>query len=149
MVTASTDGNLRFWDTATGQRLQVIQCKQGAVSAMALSAHEKYLATGGSDGTAAVWDAQTGNQVWLLKGHSSMVGGVSFSPDSNRLATSSNDGTVKLWDLITGQELLTLKKTAGTSVQFSPDGRQLLSVYGKTLNIWPAASEQEVREKKD
>lgn len=149
LVTAGDEGTMRFWNPTTGRELRVIQCKQSMLVAMALSANEKYLATGAADGTAAVWDVHTGNQVWLLKGHSSSVGGVSFSPDGKRLATSSGDSTVRLWDLITGQELFALKNAANVSVQFSPDGTQLLSAHRNSLKIWPAATEQEVSGKKD
>ncbi len=149
LMTANEGSILRFWDTTTGQELRNVKCNQDLLFAITVSANKKYFATGALDGTAAIWDVQTGNQVWLLKGHSSTVNGVSFSPDGKRLATSSNDRTVKLWDLTTGQELCTFKEAGGCSVNFSPDGKQLLAACGNKLTIWPAATEQEVREKKD
>ncbi|MBW3542767.1 MAG: WD40 repeat domain-containing protein [Planctomycetes bacterium] len=73
-----------------------------------------------------------------LSGHTAAVTAVAFSPenDSSRALTGSRDNTVKVWDAIPreagelrGQEILTLKGHTRevTSVQFSPNGRDVLT----------------------
>jgi WD40 repeat protein/serine/threonine protein kinase len=99
--------------------------------AVAFSPDGRYLAVGGADntrGTLRLWDAPTGKKVRTLHGHRSTVQAVAFSPDSRRLASGSRDGTVRLWDPATGRELQRYRADhLVTSVEFSPDGRLLLT----------------------
>lgn len=109
-------------------------------------------------GLVKLWDTSTGTQTHILRGHRADVRNVVFSPAGTRLASSSGS-TVKVWDAATGKEMLTLKgQTLFTSVAFSPDGKQLVSVghtievsekqkngvvYSGEVKVWDAATGEE------
>ena len=59
---------------------------------------------------------------------------VSFSADGKRII----NGPMKVWDAETGEEMLTLEGHMGQvySVDFSPDGRQVVAGIGGT--VWDA-----------
>lgn len=59
--------------------------------------------------------------------------GFAFTTDSRRLATASGDGFTQVWDTNTGHLLYTLP--GGELVSFSPDGKQLVSLGHKVVDI--------------
>jgi len=72
-----------------------------------------------------------------------------FSPDGQRLASCASDSTIRFWEVTTGQELLSLWRDEGVfwALAFSPDGGTLAtgSSSDGRLQVWRAATEQEVR----
>jgi WD40 repeat protein len=103
-----------------------------------------------------IWDTAGGQKLRTLKPHnySNHFSPVVFSPDGRKLAwggwpgDTTKDGRVlplKLWDVESGQELRALSCLGGpTDIVFSPDGKRLVAATTNVLNIWDAASGQEV-----
>ena len=114
---------IRFWDTATGRELDLLEGGTGFGWLMSLSPDRRKLVTAGEEAgtldlhtgyenlghTAMLWDLDTGRQFVTLKGHTGSVNCAEFSPDGRVLATGSVDKTIKLWDVATGRELFTLQ----------------------------------------
>ena len=137
VVTGSTDGTARVWDTATGRQLLVLRGHRAAVSSVAFAAGR--VATASQDGTVRVWDVATqGSRDWLtLAAHPGGVESVDYSPNSKQLLTTGNiDQRAKLWDAHTGRLLHSYKNYADVGVFFiggsglppqvgatSPDGK--------------------------
>ena len=124
IATASADGTVKIWDSATGAELQTWQAHDEPVYAVDISPDGRLLATGSQDKTAVIWDV-SGSQpekLQTLFDHTNSISDVSFSPNGACLATASADRTAKLWDAKTGQLLLNLPGFGGwvTSVAFDP-----------------------------
>jgi hypothetical protein len=65
-------------------------------------------------------------------GHGSHIESIAFNPAGGTLATASGDGKLRLWDVasrkLVGGALA--GSDTGGSVDFFPDGKQILGVFG-------------------
>jgi RNA polymerase sigma factor (sigma-70 family) len=84
----------------------------------------KRLFTPTTDGRGKLWDPATDKPIATLRGYNPV-----WSKDSTTLATILPGPEVKLWDAATGKERATLGgfKEPGCSVQFSADGKRVLT----------------------
>ena len=111
----------------------------------------KYAVTGSVDSKAVLWDVAGARQLRSFLGHGGAVSSVALSPDGKRLVTGSHDGTAAIWDVVTGQRLHLLREPLGVevsaavkmpvwAVDFSPDGRHVLSTGLLDALLWDAAT---------
>ena len=117
------------------------------VEAIAFSADDQYIASGGNDRTIRIWRTDDGQLVRTMSGHASAVKVVAFSPQSHYLAGGGRDGQIKIWDWQTGVEV---KALAGhtdslTDLAWSPDGMKLASSgWDSKVRIWDFATASEL-----
>ena len=111
-VSASIDGEVRFWDpdeaqpdiaseSETQQATLVSKTvyHEGAVHHVTESPDGRLIATASSDRTCRIWDRQTGQPVGPPLRHPDIVWHCAFDSSGQRLATACDDGTVRIWDL--------------------------------------------------
>jgi uncharacterized protein (TIGR03067 family) len=106
------------------------------VRAVAFSPDGKRVATACKDGGIRVRDAARGKAILAPKrDHRGEATAVAFSPDGKTVASTGEDGVVLLWDASTGRRLFSLDSAGRGSktLQFSPDGRFLLTASGGVL----------------
>lgn len=135
---------LHLWDAATGQKMHQIDHRKYA-SSIAWSPDSTRVATAGPGaGGPWVWDARTGEL--LSDGHGQDTAAVAFSPDGRTLATAKRlrgrQWSVSVPDVAGGKEFLSfttapIPRSQGHYVrlQFSPDGRQLLTEVGANVYV--------------
>jgi WD40 repeat protein/serine/threonine protein kinase len=166
-------GNVKVWDTTTGERAFTLTGHQMPVTCVTYSPDGKRLATSSLDQTVRVWDAAGGQKLRCLRGDTGAVLGVAYSPDGGRLASVSGrveihkdpqggsqfhflPGEITFWDATTGDKLLTFPgpRQFVFRLAFSPDGRLLATVGGGFENgeqsrhlgeatVWDAATGEE------
>ena len=118
MLSSGLDGKIRFW----GPNPKVLSGHPGPIRDMALSADERWLATGGDDGIARLWELSTGGRI-DLPGHEAPIVDVAFSSDGRWLATASHDRTARIWEVAGPRRSVLRGHTQEvTGVTFSPDG---------------------------
>ena len=157
LATAGGDGNVRLWNTATGQpastlRPTVTSADTASVNGVAFSPDGKLLATADNNGTVRLWNPATGQPVGapLPAATGTDVNGVAFSPDGKLLASADDEnGTVRLWNTATGQPVgAPLPADTNDNVNgvaFSPDGTLLASADADgTVRLWNPATGQPV-----
>ena len=101
-ATATRNGWVDLWDTATGEHLWTAGFPRG-IRSLAFSPDDTRLAVGANTGLLVVLKASNGATLQQLRGHRGEIGGIAFSPDGKLLASeSSQDHTLRIWRLDLG-----------------------------------------------
>jgi WD40 repeat protein len=138
-VTASGDGMVRVWNTATGQPVTPAMRHGAGVFMARYSSDGKRLVTASDDAAARVWDATSGAPLGPPLQHKSRVRVAVFSPDDQCVASGGDDGAMRLWDAATGEPMgpPIMHKAGLECVDISPDGRLLVTVtFGRQVCVW-------------
>jgi WD40 repeat protein len=141
LTTASSDGNIRIWETATGKLLKSIQepvdeSKLVYWDSMAIHADSKVYAS--CSGTAVrVCDLMTGT-VKERCGFHRDVHALAFSPDGRFLVTGSEDGRFRVWDRVQAKVCCSCGRHPDVrSIVFSRDGSKFVTASSNyELKIW-------------
>jgi WD40 repeat protein/predicted Ser/Thr protein kinase len=113
----------------------------GSLSTMALSPDGKVLVTAGGK-TAQLWETATGKSLGAPLQHQQEIRAVAFSPDSKTVVTAGESpgqlGTARFWDVTTSKQVGEIGRV--DFVAYSPDGKLLVTVHGRTAQLWEAKS---------
>jgi WD40 repeat protein len=152
IVSGSQDRTIKLWDIATGQEIWTISEHKDRVSVVAFSPDGNQILSGGYDDRILLWSAATGQ---LIREFTRTINGISFnahrygveaaafSLDGAQVVSSSYDNDIKLWDTATGQEIWNSPARRSeffTSVAFSPDGTQIVSVSLQGITLWDTST---------
>jgi dipeptidyl aminopeptidase/acylaminoacyl peptidase len=141
IATSCPGGTVQVWDAATGRPLGKPLKHGDDVFWLAFDRTGQRLATASKDKTARIWSVRTGQMLTPPLVHADPLydkNSVTFSPDGARLATAAGS-SAQVWDTRTGHAVTTPLRHGGwvRAVQFSPDGRQLLSASDDgTARLW-------------
>jgi WD40 repeat protein len=143
LATASSDGTVKLWDTATGDLTRTLTGHRHHVLSLAISPDGQWLAGGGGalDPRVLIWNTKTGVIAHAFSSHGTLVTKVQFSADGRLLVSRSNDGLVYLTDIATGQVVSTVHAEAmfdtnGRPCLLSPNGRWLACAELHQVRVW-------------
>jgi WD40 repeat protein len=159
-------GTVRVWNAETGAQLLAIHAPARGdpatrgVIGIDVSPDGSRIATAGGDGSARVYDAESGEELLVVRGRhcasrrNCAVNRAVFSPDGTKIATTGADATVRIMTADTGRELRVLRAHgpvgSGTySVEWSADGKRLLSFGKSGARVWDVGSGQLLARTKD
>jgi len=145
LASAGGDGNIKIWNSKTGDVLQTIAAHTEAVVSVKFHPDGRHLASRGADQAVKVWDLRgTGQPVWTEPCEAVRKFGtaytIAFSADGRLLAEGS-DGAVRVWDWKNRQLLHRLPghNFHSIPVAFSADGRLASASFREEgLKIWHA-----------
>ncbi|MBE9116323.1 AAA family ATPase [Lusitaniella coriacea LEGE 07157] len=143
LATGHGDGEVRWWQVASGQLLFGIKGHRSSVWTIAFSPDGRTLASGGYDRTVKLWDIQTGRVRQTLVGYQDWIRAIAFSPDGSRLASCGKRGEIVLYDSVSGAERQVLQGHTAppTAIAFHPQGTLLASgSEDRTIRLWNARS---------
>ncbi|MDX1947210.1 MAG: protein kinase [Pirellulaceae bacterium] len=155
ILTAAGDNTVRIWDRYTGGQLRRLD-GTGTISVAAISPDGKWIVTGSDGKDALLWSSDSAAPPQRLTGNLAEVSAAAFAPVSRpaeaRIATGDVAGTIRLWRMGSEGKWVAYAHLRGheqgytiAAVQFTPDGRRLLSAcQDHTLMIWDAATGQRV-----
>lgn len=129
---------VRIWDL-TGKRAErVIAGHRNRVSAVAVSAGDRWIVAADETGTVCVWELESGRLIHRWQGHEGKVESLVCAPDGGCFLSGGADGLVKVWELPGGAELQRLAgHTAAVGrLALSADGRTAVSSGDQTLRVW-------------
>lgn len=142
VLTWSSDGTARLWNTTTGIELLTILGHERNVLGAAFNGDGSRILTWSSDGTARLWNAVTGKPVLPPLRHEDEVRGAAFNGDETRILTWSLGGTARLWDTATGEQVLVLPHAGPVfGAAFNGNGTRILTWSGdSTARLWDTAT---------
>jgi WD40 repeat protein len=132
IASATGSGNIRLWDTATGQeRLNVPEAVGGGPRPnffMLQASPAGDCVFGWSGQQMKLWDAATGKERGSFPVSTEMASGAAFAPGGKLLATADRSGRVTLLNPATGAEVRHFQLPGAVlSLTFAADGRHLLT----------------------
>lgn len=142
VVTASTNGTARVWDSGTGVTQVTFVGHQATINCALFSPDRNFIATASRDSFACVWEIGTATKVARLSGHTDWVISARFSPDGKRIVTASFDNTARVWDLATQKMLHVLQHNGNVyNAEFDVTGQYIVTASEDgTACIWDAST---------
>jgi WD40 repeat protein/tRNA A-37 threonylcarbamoyl transferase component Bud32 len=140
-------GSLFVWNLALN-RLEARLDQGTFYAAGGLSPDGHYAAAfSGKSNEAFLWAVDQPRPVSMLRGHTYFLSCLAFSSDVRLVAVGSYDGTVRVWDVRSGHEVLpqpTGHRSGLAKIQFSNDGRTLVTFDANTVRFWNLKTGQEM-----
>ena len=136
----TADSSARLVDLGSG-KTRITVDHGSRVTAGALSAGGRLLATGGVDRVVRIWRASDGKLLTVLEGHVGQITAIAFSRRGTLIATASTDGVGRVWRVGSGEPVTVLSGHGNflTDVAFSPDGTQVVTASrDRTARTWKA-----------
>lgn len=142
---------LRIWSAPSGaQRAQVSLdlASAEAITQLAWSPDEAWLAVSTETGRIQLWNSITGQRQKDFEGHVAEVTSIAWLPNSQELLSGSRDGTLRSWQVATGRQTRSTGEEGEQppltlQVKWSPVGYQLaLAGADGTIQIWEAQTGQ-------
>ena len=131
----------------------LLQGHERALTQVKFSKEGDLLFSVSKDHVICAWYSHNGERFGAYKGHQGALWTVDVDPSTTFLASGGADSTMRLWEVKTGRLLKTWDyPTAVKRVEFSEDGKQLLSVTEKrqgqlsTIRVYDIAQDIEAEQ---
>ena len=130
ILSGSGDRTAVLWDVTTGRLLHRLDRHKAEVYGVAFTPDGARVVTGSFDRMIRLWRSADGGLIAELNALKDYA--LAVSRKDGTIASGSLDGEIRLWDSGTGRHISTFKqgRTVVGSLNFSPDGRWLLSTCG-------------------
>ena len=142
LLSANDAGEITVWDLDSLKPVQKLN-SLGAVTALAISADGKQLASGNQYASINLWNLPTGTLLHTLREHQWPILDLAFSPNQSDLLSSAADNRLIAWDVTHLRHQATDVSAPISSIDISPDGMYLVGGSADyTLKIWAMATRE-------
>jgi len=150
VAAAANDGLVRLWRIEDNWALRKLSGHDGAVTSLAFAPDGVPLFTAGHDGKIRLWDIASEQILATLEApDGKSLAGLDLSADGLTLAAIDNEGVVHVWTSTSGSEgdwqlvnSIASEENDDRALALSPDGLQVATGYGESVQIWDARSGQ-------
>ncbi|MEQ1830968.1 MAG: WD40 repeat domain-containing protein, partial [Pirellula sp.] len=146
IASASTDGTIKLWETATGRLIRTIEGHRAPVTSIAFHPDGKTIGAGDAKNFAILWDSHTGQELHKLQ-HDFAINCVAFSPNGDLFATGtlrSKEGSHRMiWRVADGSQVKSFSKPNQVrSISFNGDGTRIICATDPDIESWEIESGQ-------
>lgn len=146
LVTAGTNGILKYHDVSTGVLKSELRTRLGPVQAMKQNPWNAVLHLGHANGTVTLWAPTMAEPLVKIQACRGPVRDLAIDREGKYMAVSGSDRTVKIWDLRKFEETEMYKMaTPATSLDFSDTGL-LAAGWGPHVTVWKDVTKLHQRE---
>ncbi|QZZ21918.1 caspase family protein [Leptothermofonsia sichuanensis E412] len=162
LATAGEDGTVQLWSLKTESVEKVLRWAEkrdgeqesensqseprssSAIKTISFSPDGRLLAAiAVNSGVAQVWSVESGALLYQLEAAGGVIKQLVFSPDGEWIATVDDQPSVRIWQVNEGKPGRQLSHKAEVqNIAFSPDGQQVLTVSGNTVQLWQVSTGQ-------
>lgn len=148
LLTASDDGTVKEWLTATGKLLQTFSGHDDKVVSARYSADGQKVLSASYDSFVKEWAVSTGAELASYEHPHSKVNNAVYAPDGTKILTCADDRLVREWSIATRE---CIKTYAGhtkniSSVCYNPKGDKILSASADaTVREWSVQTGECIR----
>jgi len=136
-------GQAVVWDLSSREQIQPLLTQSGNIISIRFSADGTRLATGSANGSVLLWSlaGAASDQPSLRFDVNGQALSMAFSPNGNLLAVGSSNPFAYVFDLERGEEIARIPHIDKvTSVDFSSDGKTLVTAARKVTELWDVSS---------
>ena len=133
---------IRLWDIECREVISSLQV--GYTYPIALSPDGKLIAYQQSRGQIHLWDIQHQRRIDVWEAYPRWVRELAFRPDGKLLASADSNGLIRLWEIETRKMVGELNPPLSQNmeaIQFTQDGKTLISVGGVMTYLWDVEME--------
>ncbi len=148
VLSAGWDGQLRFWNVATGDAICSLQVGAKPLSACGFTPDGKHWLSGSMEGLLGIWTAETRESIVNFVAHTRPISSIRYAPDGKQLATTSWDRQIALRKVGKEREgkMLVGHTDIVAGCRYTPDGKHLLSwSYDGTVRLWEVDAARELQ----
>jgi len=134
-----------FFCVAQVPQLVVPKGHSGDVSVLAISASNKFIASGGKDQTVILWDLASGKELKTFDGYTNWINSIAISPDNKKMVSGSSE-ELRINDLSQGGKEIFKQKAHQSNISaiaFSSDG-SLMATTSYLKNADPRGQDIEI-----
>jgi WD40 repeat protein len=129
----------RIWDVGTGEPIARAVRHRDYIRSVTFSPDGGRLLTSSLDAKARQWSAATGQAFGKRIHPDAQIEMAAFSPSGAHIVTCADDHSTQVWNAVTGRPVSSIKQQdAVNSVQFSPDGKRIVTMAGSAARVWDA-----------
>ncbi len=143
IVTASLDGNVQIWEVDSGEKVIELNSHIGKIDNHNFSPDGEQIVIGSNAGTVQILEIDSDSLVFEFKEDTNKINSAFFSPDGEQVVTVSENNTAQILNIKSGKITAQFRNFFyDFDVDFSPDGRRLLTTRGATAQVWDVESSE-------
>lgn len=143
LLSAGWDGQLRLWDSTTGDMQFALAVSPKPLSACSFTPDGRFWVAGSMEGFLTIVDPATQQTILQVMAHTRPISGIAYAPEIGQLATASWDRSLTLRKIGKERDCRTLwgHQDIVSGCRFTPDCKSLVSwSHDGSLRVWDVSS---------